>query len=81
MENKQSVLLNISKDIHIEVTGEYYKQELDNRGNVIMEDSFEIDEIQSIYKDLFSFAEYCNSKPSGTILEIIEELVLEKINN
>jgi len=72
---KQTVLLQLDKDIHIEVTGEYFKAEED----VNLPEAFEIDEIQSVYKNIAPLLEYVNSKREGEILNILEEKILQKL--
>lgn len=42
---------------------------------------FEIKEIENLNDDIIELLEWSNSKPAGSILSIIEELVLEEINN
>lgn len=70
----KEILLQIDKDIHIAVIGEYFEEEED----VNIPPSFEIDSIESIYKDILPFVEWVNSKPKGEILEYLEQMCLEK---
>lgn len=72
---KQEVIINIDKETAIIVTGEFIKGESENN----IRDEFDITQIETIYKDVLPLLEWANSKPNGSILEIIEELVLEKI--
>lgn len=72
---KKEVLLQITSDIHIAVTGVYDKGEEETG----IPESFEIESIESIYKDISPLMEYCNSFDRGYILQIIEEKVLEKL--
>lgn len=69
------------EEIHIKigrnnlfVTGIYYEGE-NERG---FPEIFEINSIECKEKDISTLLEWANSKPSGAILEIIENLVLEK---
>lgn len=59
------------------VKGTYYKAEED----VGLPRIFEIESIECLEKDISNLLEFANSKPKGTILEIIEELVLDNIEN
>lgn len=68
------------EEIHIKigennlfVKGTYFKEEDD----VNLPERFEIDSIECGEKDITDLLEFANSKPYGTILNIIEELVLE----
>lgn len=68
------------EEIHIKigennlfVKGRYFKKEDD----VNIPEYFEIDSIECGEKDITDLLEFANSKPYGTILNIIEELVLE----
>lgn len=73
---KQSILLNIKPNIHIECIGTYFKAEDD----VNLPERFEIDEINSTYINILPLIEYCNSMAiKGHILEHLEQLCLEKI--
>lgn len=70
------------EEIHIKIgennlfiTGTYFKEE----ENVGLPERFEISSIECKEKDITDLLEFANSKPYGTILNIIEELVLENI--
>jgi len=75
MATKESVLLNIKKDIHLEIIGTYFEAE----EGVNLPERFEIDEISSVYKDILPLMEFCNNVPKDELLRYLEEEVLEKI--
>lgn len=72
---KQEIILNIDKETAIIVTGEIIPGEPENN----IRDGFDITQIETIYKDVMPLLEWANSKPNGSILEIIEGMVLEKL--
>lgn len=57
------------------VTGELFEKE----ENLGMPEYFEIDTIECNEKDITDLLEWANSKPQGSVLEYIEELVLEQL--
>jgi len=68
------------EEIHIKigennlfVKGRYFEAE----ENIGLPERFEINSIECKEKDITDLLEFANSKPYGTILNIIEELVLE----
>lgn len=71
----KEILLQIDKDIHIVVIGKYYEGEEETG----IPESFEIDSIESVYKNILPFVEWINSKPKGEILEYLEEMCLQKL--
>jgi hypothetical protein len=60
---------------NIFVTGELFEKKED----VGMPEYFEIDTIECSEKDIADLLEWANSKPQGSVLEYIEELVLKQL--
>ena len=70
---KETVLIKISDEIHLNITGIYRKAELENG----ISEEFEIENIESIQNNLFNVLEWVNMEKY--YLEILEEKCLEKI--
>lgn len=69
------VLITPTEGVDINVIGDYVNAEPD----IGLNESFNIIKIEPSKGDLADLLEWANSKPSGSILKYIEELVLENI--
>ncbi len=70
---KETVLIKISDEIHLNITGLYKKAEPENG----ISEEFEIENIESIQNNLFNVLEWANMEKY--YLGILEEKCLEKI--
>lgn len=74
----RNILIQPTPDIELKVTGSFVSGEQETN----IRDSFLIFNIELHHgddSDISELLQWANSKKEGTILEIIEELVLEKI--
>ena len=76
----ETVYINPFMGCTLEVNGQYISPENTEEGK----EYFEIDTIETTRlskEGIVELLEWSNSKPAGSILSIIEELVLEEIND
>ena len=76
----ETVYINPFMGCTLEVNGQYISPENTKEGKEYFEiDTIQIDRFPQY--GIVEILEWSNSKPAGSILSIIEELVLEEINN